>query len=192
PVYEGNLKFLSLTYKTGSFELIEGFRKSGIGVLFSFEKELRNFNYEIFTAELRARVNLSKYDNLGLRFKIAGSDKILPKQKSFEIGGFGTLYAFPYKSFEGNKMMLANFEYILKNPVEIFDFVNFFIFFDAGYINAIEGKITAGFKIKSISEIKSDFGFGFGTESMKTRIYFAWRTDQKMPPVIVIRLSNPF
>jgi len=182
PVYEGNLKSLSLTYETGSFKLIESFRKSGIGVFFSFEKELQNFNYKIFTAEFKVRMNLSKYDNFGLRFKIASSDKILPKQKSFEIGGFGTLYAFPYKSFEGNKMMLANFEYILKNPIEIFDLVNFFIFFDAGYINTIEDKITAGFKIKNINEIKSDFGFGFGTESMKTRIYFAWRTDKKMPP----------
>ncbi len=192
PVYEGNLKSLSLTYKAGSFELVEGFRKSGIGVFFNFEKELKNFNYEILMAEFRARVNLSRYDNFGLRFKIASSDKILPKQKSFEIGGFGTLYAFPYKSFEGNKMMLANFEYILKNPIEMLNFVNFFIFFDAGYVNTIEGKITAGFKIKNINEIKSDFGFGFGTESMKTRIYFAWRTDKKTSPIIVIRLSNPF
>lgn len=137
-------------------------------------------------------MNLSSYDNLGFRFRFASSDKILPKQKSFEIGGFGTLYAFPYKSFEGNKMILTNIEYILRNPVDIFDFVNFFIFFDAGYVNTTEGKLTSGFKIKNKNEIKSDFGFGLGTESMKTRIYFAWRTDKKMPPIIVLRLSNPF
>lgn len=191
-VYEGNLKSLSLSYRTGKFKLVEGFKKSGFGMFINFERELGKFNYNILIVEFRARLNLSNYDNFGLRFRVASSDKVLPKQKSFELGGFGTLYAFPYKSFEGNKMMLANIEYILKNPVDIFDFVNFFIFFDAGYVQTAEGKITSGFKIKNINEIKSDFGFGFGTESMKTRIYFAWRTDAKMPPIIVVRLSNPF
>jgi outer membrane protein assembly factor BamA len=89
-------------------------------------------------------------------------------------------------------MVLANFEYIIENITDILDFVNLFIFFDAGYINNQEGKITSGFKIDNLNQIKSDFGFGLGTESMKTRIYFAWRTDKKAPPMIVIRLSNPF
>lgn len=191
-VYEGKLKTVSLNYKSGSFQLIEGFRKSGVGLQLTFEKELENLKYTIITMELKTRLSLSEYDNIGLRLKIASSDKILPKQKSFEIGGFGTLYAFPYKAFEGNKMLLANFEYILKNPIRIFDLVNFFVFFDAGYVNSEESKLTSGFKIKNVNEIKSDFGFGFGTESMKTRIYFAWRTDKKMPPIIVVRLSNPF
>jgi len=191
-VYEGTLKSISLSYRSGGFHLIEGFRKSGAGVQINIEREFGNFKYTIANMELKARLSLSNYDNFGLRLKVAGSDKILPKQKSFEIGGFGTLYAFPYKAFEGNKMILANFEYILKNPVNIFDLVNFFVFFDAGYVNKQEGKITSGFKIKNANDIKSDFGFGFGTESMKTRIYFAWRTDQKMPPIIVVRLSNPF
>ncbi len=192
PVYEGRLKTVSLNYKSGSFQLIEGFRKSGVGLQLTFEKELEKLKYTIITMELKTRVSLSEYDNIGLRLKLASSDKILPKQKSFELGGFGTLYAFPYKAFEGNKMFLANFEYILKNPIHIFDLINFFIFFDAGYVNKEESKLASGFKIKNISEIKSDFGFGFGTESMKTRIYFAWRTDRKMPPIIVVRLSNPF
>ncbi len=191
-VYEGTLRTVSLIYRSGSFNLIEGFRKSGLGVQFNIERELRNFKYTLLSLELKCRLSLSEFDNFGLRLKVASSDKILPKQKSFEIGGFGTLYAFPYKSFEGNKMLLANFEYIFKNPVDIFDLVNFFIFFDAGYINNAMGEITSGFKIKNINEFKSDFGFGFGTESMKTRIYFAWRTDKKMPPVIVLRLSSPF
>lgn len=191
-VYEGNLKSISVSYKTGKLELIEGFRKSGFGMVINYEREIGNFAYNIIISELRIRLNLSSYDNLGFRFRFASSDKILPKQKSFEIGGFGTLYAFPYKSLEGNKMILTNIEYILRNPVDIFDFVNFFIFFDAGYVNTTEGKLTSGFKIRNKSEIKSDFGFGLGTESMKTRIYFAWRTDKKMPPVIVVRLSNPF
>jgi hypothetical protein len=192
PVYEGNLKSISINYRVGGFHLIEGFRKSGVGFEIYIERELGNLKYTILTSELKARLSLSNYDNFGFRLKVGASDQILPKQKSFEIGGFGTLYAFPYKAFEGNKMLLANFEYILKNPIDVFDFVNFFIFFDAGYVNSEEGKLTSGFKIKNLSEIKSDFGFGFGTESMKTRIYFAWRTDRKTPPIVVLRLSNPF
>lgn len=191
-VYEGRLKTISLIYKSGSFRLIEGFKKSGIGVQLNLEREIESFKYTILMMELKARLSLSEYDNLGLRLKFASSDKILPKQKSFEIGGFGTLYAFPYKSFEGNKMLLVNFEYILKNPINILNIFNFFIFFDAGYMNNEETKLSSGFKIKEINKIKSDFGFGFGTESMRTRIYFAWRTDIKMPPIIVVRLSNPF
>ncbi len=192
PVYEGRLKTVSLNYKSGSFQLLEGFRKSGVGLQINLEKEIESFKYTIVTMELKTRLSLSEYDNIGLRLRLSSSDKILPKQKSFELGGFGTLYAFPYKAFEGNKMLLANIEYILKNPINILDLINFFIFFDAGYVNNEETKLTSGFKIKNISEIKSDFGFGFGTESMKTRIYFAWRTDKKMPPIIVVRLSNPF
>jgi hypothetical protein len=191
-VFEGNLKSLALNFRFGNFHLIEGFKKSGLAFDLGFEKELGNIRYSIFTAELKARLSLSDYDNFGLRLKIGTSDKILPKQKSFEIGGFGTLYAFPFKSFEGNKIVLANFEYIIENITDILDFVNLFIFFDAGYTNNQEGKITSGFKIDNFDQIKSDFGFGLGTESMKTRIYFAWRTDKKVPPMIVIRLSNPF
>lgn len=191
-VYEGNLKSLAANLKYDNFQLIEGFKRSGIAFEIGFEKELGNMRYSILTAELKARISLSGYDNFGLRLKIGTSDKILPKQKSFEIGGFGTLYAFPFKSFEGNKMLLANFEYIIENATDIFDFVNLFIFFDAGYTNNQEGKITSGFKIDNLNKIKSDFGFGLGTESMKTRIYLAWRTDKKTPPMIVVRLSKPF
>lgn len=192
PIYDGNLKTLSMSYRTIRFETIEGFKRSGYGLYLDFEREIGNFKYNILSAEIRFRLSISRYDNFGFRFKVASSDMKLPKQKSFELGGFGTLHGFPYKSFEGNKMFLLNTEYILSNPFDMFDFVNFFVFFDAGYVDNLEGKIISGFKIKNIKEIKSDFGFGFGTESMKTRIYFAWRTDIKAPPIIVLRLSDLF
>lgn len=38
-VYEGNLRSLSVSYKTGKFELVEGFRKSGFGIFINFERE---------------------------------------------------------------------------------------------------------------------------------------------------------
>jgi hypothetical protein len=161
------------------------------------------FDFNSYVIDVRRYQPLSRYGNFNLRLRAASATGDVPYQKAFDLGGFGTLPAFGFKEFFGNRMLLANAEYIINgkmlDDVEFFPSwllgnLNLFIFADAGYVAVADRKdfFLKGFNDISSSTVRSDWGVGIGSRDAKLRLGFAWRTDKAEPVKIFLRLNRPF
>jgi outer membrane protein assembly factor BamA len=161
------------------------------------------FDFNSYVIDVRRYQPLSRYGNFNLRLRAASATGDVPYQKAFDLGGFGTLPAFGFKEFFGNRMLLANAEYIINgkmlDDVEFFPSwllgnINIFIFADAGYVAVADRKdfFLKGFNDISSSTVRSDWGVGIGSRDAKLRLGFAWRTDKAEPVKIFLRLNRPF
>ena len=162
-----------------------------------------DFNFDKYMLDIRRFQPLSSYDNVNLRVRVGTSDGRLPLQKTFDLGGLGTLNAFPYKSESGDRMILLNAEYIVNGnflddldfwPTWLFRNVNLLVFTDAGFVrNALSGSgPTEGFEKITWGEFRNDVGAGFSNRSGSFRIGLAWRTDVKQPARLLFRFERPF
>jgi hypothetical protein len=124
-------------------------------------------------------------------------------QKAFELGGLGSLNAYPFKSEFGNRMLLMNAEYIVNGsllddldfwPTWIFRHVNFLLLADVGMTRLVPASYSAseGFDRITWGELKHDLGFGFANRNGSFRIGMSWRTDVKEPARFVLRFARPF
>jgi hypothetical protein len=141
---------------------------------------------------------------LNMRFRGGTSSGMLPLQRSYQLGGFNSLNAFPLKSFPadslGNRMLLLNVEFLL-SP-DLFKHSRFFplntftliLFSDVGEVQdaGSSAGVTSGWNIITASGLKSDYGIGVGSSDGNFRIFLAWRTDIATSPIFGIRLSRPF
>ncbi len=141
---------------------------------------------------------------LNVRFRGGTSDGTLPLQRSYQLGGFNSLNAFPLKSLPsdslGNRMLLLNVEFLL-NP-DLFKRSSFFplntftliLFGDVGQVHdaGSSAGLTDGWDLMTASGFKSDYGIGVGSSDGNFRVFLAWRTDRAASPVFGIRLSRPF
>ncbi len=161
------------------------------------------FDFDQYILDIRRFQPISSYDNLNIRLRAGTSDGLLPIQKTYDLGGLGTLNGYPFKMESGNRMILVNAEYILSGgalddldfwPSWLFDHVNLLFFSDAGLIRNIEPNAdpTKGFDKMTWSEFKNDIGAGFSNKSGSFRIGVAWRTDIKAPARIILRVTRPF
>jgi hypothetical protein len=161
------------------------------------------FNFDQYILDIRRFQPMSSFDNLNIRLRAGTSDGTLPLQKAYDLGGLGTLNAFPFKSETGNRMILFNAEYIMNGsilddldfwPSWIFDHVNLLFFTDAGMIRiAVPGSgPTEGFENITWREFRHDFGAGFSNRSGSFRVGIAWRTDVKAPARFILRFTRPF
>ncbi|HEY6953245.1 MAG TPA: BamA/TamA family outer membrane protein [Bacteroidota bacterium] len=179
----------------------------GWSVFGSFEYGPRSlggkFNFDQYIFDVRRYQPLSSYDNLNLRLRAGTSDGTLPIQKTYNLGGLGTLSGFPFKSETGNRMILFNAEYIVNGtflddldfwPTWLFRNVNLLFFTDAGWMRTATQSSgpTEGFENITWNEFKHDVGAGFSNRSGSFRIGLAWRTDVKAPARFVMRFTRPF
>jgi hypothetical protein len=162
-----------------------------------------DFDFDQYVLDIRRFQPISSYDNLNLRFRAGTSDGSLPVQKAYDLGGLGTLNAFPFKAETGNRMILFNAEYIMNGsalddldfwPSWLFRHVNLLFFSDAGLVRteAQDKGPTGGFEKITWGEFKNDIGAGFSNRSGSFRIGVAWRTDVKAPARFVLRFTRPF
>jgi len=141
---------------------------------------------------------------LNMRMRAGTSSGMLPLQRSYQLGGFNSLNAFPLKAFPGdslgNRMLLLNVEFLF-SP-DLFKHSSFFpintftliLFSDVGQVQDA-GKsagLTGGWNTITASGFKSDYGIGVGSSDGNFRIFLAWRTDVAASPTFGIRLSRPF
>ncbi len=170
------------------------FAKKGFGSEFSFSQLL---------TDIRRYQPLGRYDNVNIRLRVGTSTGLVPAQRIFEIGGLSTLHAYGFKSDAGNRMILANAEYILNGdflhdldfwPSWLMRGVNFLLMADAGWVTTVAGSTewTKGFESLRFNQFKNNLGFGFTNKSGSFRIGFAWRTDVKAPAMLVLRFTRPF
>jgi len=160
-----------------------------------------DFTFHRYLLEVRKAQPLSQYDKVNFRFRMGSSQGTLPLQKSFEIGGIGTLNAFSYKEFSGNRMILGNVEYLLSGsvlddlsfwPGWLFGHTTFILFTDVGMTNNASPSTRFVDGFGSLNQWKSDIGVAIGSRDGTTRLAFAWRTDRKMAPKILLRIERPF
>jgi hypothetical protein len=141
---------------------------------------------------------------LNMRLRAGTSSGVLPLQRSYQLGGFNSLNAFPLKAFpsdsSGNRMLLLNLEFLF-SP-DMFKHSSFFplntftliLFSDVGEVQDAgpSAGLGGGWNTITASGFKSDYGIGFGSSDGTYRIFLAWRTDVAALPTFGIRLARPF
>ncbi len=170
------------------------FAKKSIGGIFDFEQ---------YMVDIRRLQPLGKYENINIRLRVGSASGTLPKQKLYELGGLGTIEAFPFKSFIGNRMLLVNTEFIINGsflhdldfwPTWLFKHFNFMLISNAGFTRDVASKLSAveGFNDIRFNEFNHSFGICLVNRSGSFRIGMAWRTDRPAPAQLVLRFNRPF
>ena len=161
------------------------------------------FEFDQYILDLRRFQPLGRYDNLNIRLRAGSLVGDLLTQKTFDLGGLGSMNAFPFKSESGNRMLLINAEFIINGsfveeldfwPMWIFENVNILILSDAGFTrNALpSASALEGVEAVKLSDLKHDFGVAFSNRSGSFRIGIAWRTDHPAPAQFILRFNRPF
>jgi hypothetical protein len=154
------------------------------------------FDFDQYILDVRRFQPLGRYENFNVRIRVGSAGSVLPLQKKYELGGLGTMNAFPFKSDIGDRMMLVNMEFILNGsvmddlnfwPTWIFQYVNIILTSDAGFV-----KDSSGFGEMKLSDFHHNFGVALGNRTGTYRIGFAWRTDRPAPVQFLLRFSRPF
>jgi hypothetical protein len=168
------------------------------------KKSLKSdFEFNRYVADIRRYQPLGRYDNLNVRVRVGSADGVLPIQKAFDMGGLGTLPAFPFKGETGNRMLLMNAELVINGdflgdlsfwPSWLLREINFVAFSDAGLVRTMPAvaRWTEGFDNIRFSDFQHDVGVGVGTRSGSFRIAFVWRTDRSEPARVILRIARPF
>lgn len=182
-------------------------RIDGWSLLAAMEYSSPSLNSELdytqYLLDVRRYIPISRYDNFNLRFRAGSSEGDLPVQRIYELGGLGTLPAYPHKVFSGNRMLLVNAEYIVRGevlsqlafiPRHMFGGLTLLFFIDSGWTGnaARTAGVFQGFDTFSLNEMHTSMGFGFGSRDGNTRLGFAWRTDRASSPVVFLRIERPF
>jgi hypothetical protein len=134
---------------------------------------------------------------------VGSSGGNLPLQKTFDLGGLSTLNARRFKSETGNRMVLANAEYIINGdflhdldfwPSFLLRHFNIIVLADAGWIRTAPASSEwhEGFDGIRFADFKSDLGVGFSNRSGSFRIALVWRTDVSSPAQFLFRFERPF
>lgn len=203
PVSVGNVRsgVLSLTY-----DGVYNYDEIPRGFYFNTSAEiaggvfLGDYQYNLYTIEMRTFIPINSYSTLRVRYKAAAAEDHVPIQKMLKLGGIGSLNGYPLFGYVGNRMMLANFEYVAYGSTFtselpfIFSNYTLFLIDDLGYVgNALTTeKATQGWDMNE-STVKNSVGFGFGNYEGTTRLTFSWRTDLANQPVqIMFRWTRPF
>jgi septum formation inhibitor MinC len=161
------------------------------------------FDFNRYLVDARWYQPLWSSDCLNTRLRVGSSERKLPYQRSYEIGGLGTLPAYDIKQFGGNRMVLGNIEYVTNLrilddlyfwPSGLLSGIDFIFFADAGWVQvaAPEKRFSEGFEDLKMGDVKSDLGCAFGFDDGKIRLGLAWRTTEKAPLTAFIRISRPF
>jgi hypothetical protein len=168
------------------------------------KKSLKSeFEFNRYVADIRRYQPMGRYDNLNVRVRVGSSDGVLPIQKVFDIGGLGTLPAFPFKGETGNRMLLMNAELVINGdflgdisfwPSWMLREINFVAFSDAGLVRTMPetARWTEGFDNIRFTDFQHDVGVGVGTRSGSFRVAFVWRTDHSEPARLILRIARPF
>ena len=161
------------------------------------------FEFDQYILDLRRFQPLGRYDNFNIRARAGSLVGDALTQKMFDLGGLGTMNAFPFKSETGNRMLLINAELIINGsflddfdfwPAWIFHNINFLIMSDAGFTRMAVPTASAleGVESVKMNDFKHDIGVALTNRSGSFRIGVVWRTDHPAPAQLVLRFNRPF
>lgn len=166
------------------------------------------FDFQRYVLELRRYQQIGRYDRLNFRLRAGTGRGFLPRQKSFDLGGPGTLPAFGFASLPGdtlgaNRMILVNGEYLINGdvlhdlsfwPSWLMRHVNLIFLADAGFVRNVGPSVSplSGFGGIGWNDFRSDLGVGVSNVGGSVRAAVVWRTDRSEPARFVVRFSRPF
>jgi len=166
------------------------------------------FTFRQYIADIRRYQPVGDLQALNLRVRIGTGHGVIPRQRSFETGGLGTLPAFPFKAFPGdslgaNRMILVNAEYVVYGdllgdlafwPSWIMKHVNFLLLTDGGLVRSVAPATTelGGFGGATWKEFRHDLGVGISNRQGTVRFAVVWRTDRSEPATFTFRFGAPF
>jgi len=200
-VTNGILKTLMLGASYNSVERYS-YMPNGWDIELHFEKTngVESFNRVVFDVKRYELFNNGHH--LSGRVRFGSSNNILPEQKSFDIGGLGTIPGIAFKSLSGNRLLLFNIDYSF--PIfELFDDffdeeykyndrINVIFSYDAGYLyNSTSKDYFKDFNFEK-NYTRQDFGISIGLNRNLIRIGAAFRLDKSEPAKFVFRISRPF
>ncbi len=159
--------------------------------------------FDRYVLDLRRFQPLGRYENFNIRVRGGSGSGILPMQKMYDLGGLGTLNAFPFKSETGNRMLLVNAELVLNGaalddlefwPTWLFRHFNFLLLSDAGFTRTVPTRLdpNEGFDRITWKEFRHDFGVALSNRTGSFRIGVTWRTDVAAPVRLILRINRPF
>lgn len=206
PITEGNMRSIvaSLGVSTVTKTMYGQEGWSAFGTAEFAEKSFGgDFGFRQYVADIRRYQPLGRYDNFNIRVRAGSSEGILPPQKVYELGGLSTVQVLPFKAMAGNRMLLANAEYIVNGDIlHDIDFwpswlmrgINFVFIGDAGWTRAVRpsASFDAGFGELQLKQFRSNLGVGVSNRSGSFRIAYLWSTDGSNLNRIIFRLSRPF
>lgn len=166
------------------------------------------FDFQKYVIDVRRYQPVGKYDRFNARLRAGTSHGVLPGQKTYQLGGLGTVPAFGFASMPGdsigaNRMLLMNAEYLVSGdilhdlsfwPSGLLRHINFVLLADAGFSRTVSSSVSplSGFEGIHWSDFRSDVGIGLANVSGSVRAALVWRTDRSEPARFIVRLSRPF
>jgi hypothetical protein len=201
PIDEGRYKsiIISLNHKS---EKIKKYEPDGWDLSASYEITTGEYEYERLWVDLRRYQPLMWNHKINARVIVGSTHNTIPIQKSFDLGGLGTIPAMPFKyDSYGNRLALFNVEYLMGFD-DIFNILfdddfninssqDLVIFYDGGWLNYACPcvQILDGFKIEG--NYRQDIGAAFSFDRSSIRIGAAFRLDKKEPATLFFRISKP-
>ena len=171
---EGQMNSVVLTLDGGS---IRDLADRPRGVAFRLEAEIGqglggDFDFARYLGDVRAYARMSQDAGLSVRLRGGFGDGTLPLQRTFTLGGIGSVRGYDQNQFAGTRMALANIELALYDP-DIADWllnnVTVMGLFDAGWTNG-----QAGMNAFAMDDVVSSAGFGLAFDERQVRIEVSW------------------
>lgn len=206
PVAEGRMKSVMISADLHQLEEKDHYPR-GWSISLSSEFAGRglkgDFSFDSYVLDVRRYQPLGQYESLNARLRAVTSHGTLPPQRLHHIGGISTVSAYAFKAFSGNRLMLANVEYLVSGeilsegaefPLSLLSKVGVVLFVDAGYVDDVPTDVSAtrGFGQFSFRDVKSDWGIALGSRDGQYRLGFSWRLDERAPVAIFFRMRRPF
>jgi hypothetical protein len=180
--FDGRLAFLRLKaeYHLPYFpQRASGQWRGGLAFETSHPDLKSDFNYTRFYAWITREQPLWREQTLRGRVLAGGSGGSLPAFRTFYLGGIGSLSGFGQKEFFGERIWLANMEYVWSlGSWELLALA------DAGQVGSGDEWTN--------SKIHADIGLGISIQET-FRIQIAWAvTEADRDPLVTFRFSRPF
>ena len=156
-----------------------------------------DFPYDRVMIDIRRYQPMGFSDNVNFRVRAGSAKGTVPWQKSFYLGGIGTLRGYHHKEFPagpmefgGNRMLLAQLEYNVGESVMTeyitggFPFFHLILFADGGWVGQADSGLGLheGFDMLNKDNFKSDVGIALANQTGDFRVELAKRTDTGYKP----------
>jgi hemolysin activation/secretion protein len=151
-----------------------------------------DFAFTRYEVDGRAYLPITYYGSLSLRSRVGYATGEVPFQKTFSVGGIGSVRAYPQNYFRGTQMFLGNAELAFDDVDLLFGDLQPFGFVDLGWVGTSDDDFLA-FNQK---ELFAAAGFGVGLDQRRLRIEVAWPIDNNgfdvNGPTVWFRLNPSF
>lgn len=147
-----------------------------------------DFDFNRYIADGRIYLRNSHYTGLSLRGRAGYATSAVPFQKTFALGGIGSVRALPQNSFRGQKMVLGNAELAFDDVDLLVSDLQFFVFADAGWVGDTDQPIVS-------KDVMAAAGFGVGLDQRRLRFELAWPVHgpyDRKTPTLLFRLNPTF